>query len=237
MSLTLEDNTPNVQNTSSNLICYESIRSKLFEWWMISKREFPWRYSHSPYEIMVAEILLHRTRAAQVIPLYDMFLDRFPTFESLITTNAKELKSIFHSAGLNWRWDKFMKMVNEINKRFNGVIPSDSDKLTSLPGVSQYIASAIRCFGYGYPEVIMDTNTVRITGRLHGLIITDSSRRNKKFRGLLELMIDTNRPEEFNFAMIDLAAKICKARNPECTVCPINQNCKYFEQKRLTNGG
>jgi adenine-specific DNA glycosylase len=57
----------------------KNIKKKLFKWWRSGgKREFPWRETNDPYNILIAEILLHRTKATQIISLYKLFLDKFP---------------------------------------------------------------------------------------------------------------------------------------------------------------
>jgi len=155
----------------------QTLRSDLLRWWCHAKRHFPWRETRDAYRVLVAEVLLHRTRAGQVVPLYQLFLERFPNIQALAKSTPDELLRLFRSAGLRWRWKLLHAMAVDMEARFNGQIPDDFVQLTSLPGVSHYIASAERCFAFGHPEAIMDTNTVRVTGRLFGLAITDSSRR------------------------------------------------------------
>lgn len=79
-------------------------------------------------------------------------------------------------------------MVKVLNDRFEGQIPYKKADLMSLPGVSEYIASAVRCFAWNLPEPILDTNTVRVAGRLFGLEIKDSSRRNRQYRDLISTL-------------------------------------------------
>lgn len=201
------------------------IRQALLHWWVDNKRSFPWRETQDPYKILVAEILLHRTKANQVIPLYELFLQHFPDIQTLSKSSPCELAALFHSAGLRWRWKLIYAMALELQTRFQGNIPDDKNTLIALPGISNYIASAVRCFAFGYPDAILDTNTVRVAGRLLDLTITDSSRRSKLFRHILEHLIDPDNPREFNFALIDLAAQVCKSLNPLHAECCLKQYC------------
>ena len=119
-------------------------------------------------------------------------------------------------------------MAQEINTRFAGHIPTDRADLLSLPGVSEYIAGAVRCFAWDQPEVLMDTNTVRITGRLLGWPIKDSSRRNARFRCALQALLDPDKPRAFNYALLDLAHLVClKRQEPRCQECPLAAWCQY----------
>ncbi|MBT9140308.1 MAG: Adenine DNA glycosylase [Dehalococcoidia bacterium] len=207
----------------------ETLRSDLLQWWFYPRRRFPWRETCDPYRILVAEVLLHRTRADQVVPLYELFLERFPNVQALAKSTPDELLELFYSAGLQWRWKLVHAMAVELQARFYGQIPDDFEQLISLPGVSRYIASALQCFAFGYPEAILDTNTVRVTGRLLRLPITDSSRRSRLFRSVLQSLIDPNRPRDFNFALIDFAAAICRVKSPPHHECPLQGYCRSYK--------
>ena len=211
------------------------MRRDLLRWWDYGKRYYPWRENQDPYKVLVAEVLLHRTRANQVVPLYEAFVQHFADIRTLAQSSPDELTELFHSAGLHWRWKLLHAMSVELEARFNGQIPEDFAQLISLPGVSHYIASAVRCFAFSHPDAILDTNTVRVTGRLLGLPITDSSRRNIRFRAVLQSLIDPEYPREFNFALIDFAAIMCRTRSPCQGRCPLRCYCHFYRES--TNAG
>lgn len=214
------------------MIDYKELSKNLLEWWGEKQRKFPWRNTRDPYRIMVSEIMLHRTRANQVVPIYLEFLKRFPTISSLSKADMNDLKNVLYPLGLRWRTRLLLEMVIEIMDKYEGKIPSSREELESLPGVGQYIASAVRCFSFGYPSVLLDTNTVRILGRVFGIEVTDSSRRSQRFREFYLSLIDAQRPREFNYAMIDLGGLICKPKEPFCNSCPISEMCKYGNRQK-----
>jgi A/G-specific adenine glycosylase len=119
-----------------------------------------------------------------------------------------------------------------VNNHFGGDIPLQKEILMTLPGVGKYIASAVICFGLNRPEPVLDTNTVRILGRVCRIEITDSSRRSKKFEELMRGFIGIDVPREISFFMIDLGAKICRPKYPKCEICPINDFCDFAKEKR-----
>jgi len=205
------------------------LRRELLRWWHNEKRYFPWRETRDPYRVLVAEILLHRTRAEQAVDLYERFLGLFPDIVTLVHVTPEELEQLFYSGGLRWRWKLLHSMAVMLEERFKGKIPENYYDLISLPGISHYIASAVRCFAFGHPDVILDTNTVRLVGRLYGLPVTDSSRRSRLFRAVLEKIIDIEHPREFNFALIDFAALICKSKTPPHEKCHLNRHCCYYK--------
>lgn len=203
------------------------LRQSLLTWWKNHARDFPWRKTKNPYNILIAEVLLHRTRADQVVPIYNVFISKYPTLKKLATASSNDVQNVLFPLGLRWRSNLLLKMASELDSKYSCKIPNDKEHLLQLPGISEYIASALRCFSYGCSEPILDTNTVRIIGRLYGLNITDGSRRSKKFRQILEQLIPENNCDDFNFALLDLAALVCKTSKPRCIDCPISVFCDY----------
>lgn len=208
------------------------IRSLLLQWGRDNFRYYPWRETKDPYKILIAEILLHRTRADQVVPLYQKFIIRFPTIRAIVEADIDEIKELLASAGLFWRIDLIYRMAQVIESDFNGKIPQDKQDLLSLPGVGNYIASAIRCFAWNHPEILVDTNTVRITGRIFGINVNHGSRRQEKFLLKMEELLDRENPADFNFAILDLGSKICLSRKTLCEKCPISSFCESAFQKK-----
>lgn len=203
-------------------------RRELIAWGRVHFRAFPWRLTEDPYRILMAEIMLHRTRAAQVTPIYQRFIERYPNVQVLAQASKQELRDALSSLGLFWRIDLIHDMAIRLVTVFGGRIPEAKEELLSLPGVSDYIASALRCFAWNLPEPLVDTNTVRVIGRLFGLPVKDSSRRNRRFRNLLAALVDPHNPREYNYALLDLADHICmKKRAPECQDCPLKGLCLY----------
>lgn len=211
----------------------EAMRNDLIQWWKQHGRQFPWRETENPYNILIAEVLLHRTKANQVIPVYELLINKFPDIFTITKSNEDELLKILYPIGLHWRSKLLYTTLEQIIKKYSGTVPEDFNELVSLPGISHYIASALRCFAFGHPDVLLDTNTVRIAGRIIGLAINDGSRRSNTFRNVLELLIDKQKPREFNWALIDLAAVVCKARQPDHNSCPLKNYCHmYIDEAR-----
>ena len=203
------------------------IRRKLIEWGRKNFRPFPWRYEKDPYRVLISEILLHRTRAEQVVPVYLEFINKYPDIRSLASADLQDIETILYPLGLRWRVKKMKEMAEVLVNRYGGRIPSSRTELESLPGISSYIASAVRCFAYGEADVILDTNTVRILGRLLDLTVNDSSRRSRKFMELMRKLLDRENPREFNYSLLDLGALVCHKRSPDCLSCPLSEHCRY----------
>jgi A/G-specific adenine glycosylase len=204
-----------------------TLREQLVAWWERSGRDFPWRKTRNPYHVLIAEVLLHRTRANQVLPLYERTLEAFPTVYDLAEANPERVYRILHSAGLRWRVELLLQAAKDIISRFSGEIPRSRTELESIPGVGHYIAAAIRCFAFGEKDAIVDSNVVRVYGRVFDIHVTDSLRRNRDFHQLAASLVDPERPRGYNLALLDLAAAVCTPRVPKCEQCPIARHCSY----------
>lgn len=204
------------------------VRQAIIEWGRVNFRPFPWRKTNDPYHILISEIMLHRTQAQQVIPVYEQFIKAYPNVNKIAKAQKEDINTMLYSLGLHWRSDLIYEMAIELINRFDGKVPRYKDDLLSLSGVSEYIAGAVRCFAWDIPEPILDTNTVRITGRLFGLEIKDSSRRNSQYKNIIAKLVDPHNPRVFNYAQLDLADKICtRKQEPLCLQCPLSKWCCY----------
>lgn len=212
---------------SNNLRETSDFVGNLDKWWQCKKRHFSWRTTNVPYEILVAEILLHRTKAEQVSKVYLNFLNSFPSIICLAKGSLVEIQTLLKGLGLNWRIELLHKMAQEIVKQYGGKIPDTKEELKSLPGISDYIASATMCFAFNKSEPLLDTNIVRIIGRVFNLPITDSSRRSSNFKEFYQKINSSENPRNFAFAMIDLGALVCLPRRPICNACPVKDMCSY----------
>src|SRR5262249_19141254 len=162
--------------------------------------------------------MLHRTQVAQVTPIYTRFISSFPDLHSLAKARRSTIARILESLGLHWRIDLVPSLARVLVSNFGGNIPEAKNDLCRLPGVSDYIASAVRCFAFGRAEALIDTNTVRIIGRLFGLETKESSRRNPIFREALTQLLDRRRSRAYNYALLDHAHEICRKNDPACDI-------------------
>ncbi len=197
-------------------------RDLLLAWHENNTRRFPWRAADlEPWHVLMAEMCLHRTRADQVAPVFEALLKLAPTPQEMVE-HAEEALEVMRSLGLRWRAENIVKVAQALVEVFDGVVPETDLELRMLPGVGDYVAQAVLCFGFGRRAVLIDTNTVRITSRLYG---RDAARR-WQLRVDLHRMAGDNGPDAaFNFALLDLGALVCTARSPRCSECPLNEIC------------
>jgi DNA (cytosine-5)-methyltransferase 1 len=197
-------------------------RDDLLEWHRDRSRRFPWRGSDlDPWHVLMAEMCLHRTRADQVAPVFKALLQIAPTPQAMVA-NADAALDAMQSLGLRWRAENVVQVAGALLELFDGQVPDNDLELRMLPGVGDYVAQAVLCFGFGRRAVLIDTNTVRIVSRLNG---RDATRR-WQLRLDLHRMAGARGPDApFNYALLDLGALVCKAGTPVCGECPLRDYC------------
>jgi A/G-specific adenine glycosylase len=113
------------------------------------KRNFPWRHTRDPYQILVSEIMLQQTQASRVVPFYTKFVKKFPTAKKLAKAPLSKVLKAWQGLGYNRR-AKFLHQAAKIIVRegFGG----------RLPGVGPYTVAAVDTFAHNKPEVFIETN-------------------------------------------------------------------------------
>ena len=195
-------------------------------WGRKNYREFTWRSSTTDYQILVAEILLQRTKAKQVESTYLEFLDEYPNFDALNKAEITEIEKQLYPLGLFKERAMRLKQLSAIiTKDYDNNIPTDLLILKKLPGIGEYVARAFLCFGKNKRIAIIDANVVRLYKRYFGIKTKSELRRNKTFIELVDSILP-NKAKEFNYAILDFTNKICKPRIPDCNNCPLVKYCK-----------
>lgn len=209
----------------------EIITGFLIEFYRTKGRKYSWRYDRTPYRVYLSEIFLQRTRADQVEPVFNYIVSVCPDIKTLYN-KFDEVFPAMLSLGRMIRLKYFKAGLEYIVKNYDGKIPAERKLLLAIPGVGGYIAAAIRVFGYNIPDVIIDTNVVRVLSRLHGLQPHSEARRKKYFVELAAGYLPASHYMEYSYGLLDFAASICKPTKPHCNVCEINFLCNYNVGKK-----
>lgn len=211
---------------------YNSIRDihfTLLSWFAKNQRSFFWRQFQNPYKIMIAEFMLHRTKAAQVEPIYKDFLSKYPNIVSLANATEVDISEVTNHLGLHWRSKHFISAAQFVVDKYNGIIPQNRKELLKIPGVGDYVAGAILTVCFNLPEYVIDSNIARFINRFYGLKLEGEIRRKKAIKVKAIKIFTFQNTREFLFAILDFTALVCKPRNPECDICPLQNHCAYIE--------
>jgi A/G-specific adenine glycosylase len=213
----------------------KAFQAAVVDWAACNGRHFPWRDTTDPYRILMAEMMLRRTRAAQVVPTYERFIAVYPSFLSLAKGSEWEVREILRPLGLGWRVPAFREIALRVVENHKGNLPCDRGALLALPGIGPYVADAVLAFACDMPVALVDTNTVRVAGRYLGIPVGPESRRCLHVQEAVGNLIDPKRARVANLAVIDFAAEICRPGRPRCDECPASKWCVYATQAEAVN--
>ena len=199
-----------------------SFRQKLLAWYDENKRDLPWRRSKNPYHIWVSEIMLQQTRVDTVIPYYERFLDWFPTVENLANAPEERLLKAWEGLGYYSRVRNMQAAAQQIMEDFDGEFPSTYEGISSLKGIGPYTAGAISSIAFNIAQPAVDGNVMRVLARLFEVDHDIGNPSNRKiFQAMMEVLIDPDRPGDFNQALMDLGSDIEAPVNPRPQESPV----------------
>ncbi|MFB2980381.1 A/G-specific adenine glycosylase [Microseira sp. BLCC-F43] len=209
-------------------------RHQIKTWAKQHLRNFPWRNTTDPYAIFVAELMLQKTNAALVAPIYQAFMQKYPTLDALAAAPFEEISSILQPLGQSLRVERLRRSIRMIQSKYGGNIPKTEAQLLELPGVGNYTARAICTNAFGQPKAVLDTNVARILERFFGFSTSDRVKaRSKPLQQAADQVAPDTNVATWNLALLDFGAAVCTARTNRCTECPLQQKCQKaaFDEK------
>ncbi len=202
------------------------VRRRLLRWFDASRRDLPWRRTRDPYRILIAEILLQRTRVATGQPYYERFLGRFPDLESLAAASEEDVLRAWEGLGYYRRARNLLEAARTIRDRHGGHIPQTAAELAALPGIGPYTAGAVASIAFGERVPAVDGNATRVLARLFRVEEDVSKRPGRdRIQALAAALVPASRSGAFNQALMELGATVCTPMSPSCGLCPLAESC------------
>ncbi|TYB78968.1 A/G-specific adenine glycosylase [Bizionia myxarmorum] len=206
----------------------------LTNWYSVNKRDLPWRNTNNPYYIWLSEIILQQTQVKQGLPYYEAFIAQYPTVYELANANEEAVLKLWQGLGYYSRARNLHATAKHIAFNLEGVFPDNYKDLLLLKGVGDYTASAIASFCYNEVAAVVDGNVYRVLSRFYGIHTPINSTEGKKvFKALADDLIDTKNPADYNQAIMEFGAVQCKPSSPDCSVCPLIENCMAYRNNEI----
>jgi A/G-specific adenine glycosylase len=204
----------------------ESFRGAMLAWYAEHKRELPWRSQPSLYKTVVSEFMLQQTRVSTVLPYFERWMSKFPDFSTLANASEEQVLKAWEGLGYYSRARNLRKLAKAVDSW--EATPEDAIAWQTLPGIGPYVAAAVTSISFGQTEAVCDGNVVRVLTRLFACDepFKDGATAQKKLRPLASELLDTNRPGDYNQAMMELGATVCHRQSPRCLTCPVIDYCK-----------
>ncbi len=211
------------------------IQEELLKWYLEYGRKLPWRKGGlSNYRLIIAETLLQRTKAETVAKYYLQFLIEFPNWKSLANAEAEKIEHKLKPLGLYKQRAYRLKSLGIEMEIRNGRLTKNREELESIPFMGQYIVNAIELLVFHKPSPLIDVNMARFLERYFGERKLADIRYDPYLQQLSFKVVNHEMAKEINWAILDFAALICKARNPLCHQCPLQNDC-FFTKRNIVS--
>ena len=195
------------------------------------RKNLPWQQPITPYRVWISEIMLQQTQVATVIPYYEKFMESFPDLYSLANAPTDEVLKHWSGLGYYARARNLHKAAQQIRDDFYGEFPNTLEEVVSLSGIGRSTAGAILSIAFQQRQAILDGNVKRVLAR-HNTIdgwygkATVQKELWTIAEALLPANVASNRYADYTQAMMDLGATLCTRSKPNCTACPLQDDCK-----------
>ena len=205
----------------------KKLKQALLIWYKKNKRDFIWRKTRNPWEVLLIETLSQQTQIERADLYYKKFLKEFPTPELMSSSSLKKVLKMWSGLGYNNRAKRLYESSKILAETgFDKIYPN----FETLPGVGPYTKNALLSFAYNEKVLAVDTNLERIFSRFFGLDETKEFIKNSSGYFLKKIS-----SRDINQAFMDFGSYVCKSSNPKCSICPIEDACsKYFVKTKKT---
>lgn len=194
----------------------------VLDWYDANRRALPWRDIDDAYAVLVSEIMLQQTQVSRVIPLFEAFVDRWPTPTALAAAPRADVLRAWQGLGYNRRAVALHSAAQAIVERHDGRVPAELDALRALPGIGDYTARAVLAFAFGIDAAPVDTNIRRVLQRG----ITGHPLSARQLQAAADAAVPHGSGRDWSAALMDLGARHCTSR-PSCAQCPVASACAW----------
>jgi A/G-specific adenine glycosylase len=198
---------------------------EVLAWFKENQRDLPWRKSTS-WGVVVSEFMLQQTPVNRVLPIWNEWMNRWPTPNDLSAAKKSDLLKAWGRLGYPRRALRLHEAATIIATQHNNQVPKTEAELRNLPGVGEYTAAAIMAFAHKEKSLVLDVNIRRLFARaldgqeLPPLHITNTERQ-------IRTELIPKEASRWAAATMELGALVCTATKPLCDKCPIANQCLW----------
>jgi endonuclease III len=176
----------------------------------------------SPLQLLIATILSAQCTDERVNKTTPALFERYPDAAAFAAAPLADLEEMVRSTGFfRMKAKAIQSCCADIVAKHGGAVPRTMDELTALRGVGRKTANVVLGNAYGIPGLVVDTHVTRLSNRLGLTDETDAVR--------IEFALQPIVPERswtlFSHWLILHGRRVCVARKPRCSVCPLAPHC------------
>lgn len=208
-----------------------SLHDRVLSWFATHRRDLPWRgrdgQRPDPWAVMVSEFMLQQTPVSRVLPVFEAWMERWPTPADLAAASSGDTIRAWGRLGYPRRAQRLHAAAVAITTEHDGRVPDDYAALRELPGIGDYTAAAIASFAYGRRHLVLDTNVRRVFTRIVAGEQYPAKAVTAAERTLADDLLPETDADLWAAATMELGALVCTARAPRCEACPVTDLCAW----------
>lgn len=212
----------------------QEFQQQLLSWFTTHQRALPWRDHYKPYHVWISEVMGQQTQMDRVVDYFNRWHEQFPDIPSVANAPEQQILKAWEGLGYYSRARNIQKTAKILVQEYGAELPDDYNVLLSLPGIGPYTASAIMSIAFNGPYPVLDANVERVLCRIADL---DKPAKHKVTRLQLQQLTGELLPDgdarNFNQALMELGALVCKPKNPHCDACPVRNYCRALATDRI----
>jgi len=178
----------------------------------------------TPFELLVAVVLSAQATDVGVNKATRKLYPKANTPQAILALGEEGLKRYISTIGLyNAKAKNVIALCRILVEQHGGEVPRTREALEALPGVGRKTANVVLNTAFGEPTIAVDTHIFRVSNRT-GLAPGKDVR---AVEDKLEKVVPAEFKKDAHHWLILHGRYVCKARKPECPVCPIRDLCQY----------
>lgn len=174
--------------------------------------------------------MLQQTTVAAVIPFFERWFNLFPTVKELAAADIQDVLKAWQGLGYYARARNLHKAAQRIVAEHQAVLPQDPKVVRALPGFGPYSTGSVLSIAYDLPLTIIDANVRRVVMRLLAIEGMADTKQDAGIEAYLQSVFPKSNAGDFNQALMELGALVCRNKEPLCIMCPVANFCKAFAQ-------
>lgn len=175
--------------------------------------------------------MLQQTQIATGLPYYERWMARFPTVESLAGAEEQVAMAMWQGLGYYRRCRMLHQAAKVVAKQG---FPTSHAQWLEVSGVGRYTAAAIASICLNESTAVVDGNVERVYARMTCDGATGSPLKTNTW-AWADKCLFKDQPGEWNQAVMELGATVCKPGKADCSVCPVKQYCVAFQTNRTAD--
>ena len=184
----------------------------------------------NPLELLIATILSAQCTDIKVNEVTALLFKKYRSLDDYLkTTPAQFEKEIKQTGFFRQKAKSIRGALTAIKEKHNKKVPQTMEELVKLPGVGRKTANVVLGNAFGIPGLPVDTHVLRLSKRIG---FTEEDKDAEKVEAVLNSIVPKENWTEFSHLLIHHGRNLCKARKPNCTNCPLQKTCFFFNSNK-----